>query len=242
MGNFLQKKKKILPLWLKGSLLMAFLALGIKGKPLISAFATFGYRAVNLFQLISHPCLPASAFLDPAETRQSRMPSLQQTTCSLQWCQLLLPRPYLHWQDALLLINPLVAPQVWSSSLQGTSPCLLPLTRSYFFLGPLCGCHEGWNPSCRLLGVDNLKTERIVLGHGFRGIQTCSTFWHYSMALSPTGSTLQTQADPPNSHRVLSKFTMLYWAAIQYVIASYDIASLGCTCPVSCGLGMPSGE
>lgn len=78
------KKKKILPLWLKGSLLMAFLALGIKGKPLISAFATFGYRAVNLFQLISHPCLPASALLNPAETRQSRMPSLQQTACSLQ--------------------------------------------------------------------------------------------------------------------------------------------------------------
>lgn len=83
-GKFLAKKKKILPLWLKGSLLMAFLALGIKGKPLISAFATFGSRAVNLFQLISHPCLPASALLDPAETRQSRMPSLQQTTCSLQ--------------------------------------------------------------------------------------------------------------------------------------------------------------
>lgn len=84
MGNFLQKKKKFLPLWLKGSLLMAFLALGIKVKPLISAFVTFGYRSVNLFQLTLHPFLPASTLLDPAEARQSRLPSLQQTACAPQ--------------------------------------------------------------------------------------------------------------------------------------------------------------
>lgn len=100
----------------------------------------------------------------------------------------------------------------------------------------------GLEPQLPITGCGQFKIERIVLGHGFRGIQTCSAFWHYSIALSPTGSTLQTQADPPNSHRVLSKFTRLYWAAIQYVIASYNIASLGCTCPMSCGLGMPSGE
>lgn len=45
---------------------MAFLALGIKGKPLISAFVTFGYRAVNLFQLTSHPFFPAWTLLDLA--------------------------------------------------------------------------------------------------------------------------------------------------------------------------------
>lgn len=184
--------------------------------------------------------LPASVLLGPVETWQSHLSVHTRL-------------PALYGYDIYFFLSP-------SSSLTECSPSNKPTSgtasyEAFLFREPLpvscprqgvtssldsfCGSHKGWNPSYKLLGGDKLKAERIVLPWFQRnpGLSNLLSLQHstvtYSVHASESCNWGLNKKDPPYSHSVVSKFIMLYWAAV--------ISSLGCTCPMNYRLDMPGG-